>query len=205
MRRSGHDVGIFLSHHNLKAPDEVAVFSVPARGIRRWDAEALVYDVRVSEHGALRHYAFFRRWFQVNVTLDLEGRFVPEPGPIDWCFNCDVSTPIFTLGPHAYSMDLELDVLAAPDGQRHVVVDEDEFAHASRQGWITEIEQAGAWRGLEELLGRIQSGTFLAFLEAICPFAPLHDLPLQPPVAFRRLADVPRLHPEHRARYHSPR
>jgi hypothetical protein len=196
---------IVLLHHNLKAPDEVAVFSVPAGGIRRWDEEALVYDVRVSETLGLRHYAFFRRWFQVNCSLDLAGRFVTEPGPIDWCFNCDVSTPLFSVGAAAYGMDLELDVLVEPDGRRHVVIDEEEFEHTLRQGWMTPVEADGARRGLEELLGLIDSGSFLPFLEAVAPFRDLDDIPLQPPVAFRRLADVPLLHPEHRQRYHAGR
>jgi len=198
-------MSVFLRHYNLKAPDEVALFCVPACGIRRWDDEALVYDVRVCEAAGLRHYAFLRRWFQVNCSLDAAGHLITEPGPIDWSFNCDVATPVFALHGAAYSMDLELDVFAAPDGRRHFVRDEEAFAHSIARGWITPEEETGARRGLEELLAHMEAGTFLDFLDAVCPFHPIVDLPLQPPVLFYRLRDVPPLHAEARSGYYSLR
>ena len=73
-------------------PDEVYRFSVPKAGIRRWDDEALVYDVRLDGESALRHYAFYDRWFVVNVSLDARtGSLVTERSHgLDWCFNCDM-------------------------------------------------------------------------------------------------------------------
>jgi hypothetical protein len=62
---------------------------------------------------------------------------------------------------HPYSMDLELDVFAAPDGRRHFIEDEEEFAHS------------------------------------------IAHLPLQPPVLFCRLHDVPPLHAEARSGYYN--
>jgi hypothetical protein len=204
-RRHGDDVVELLYHHNLKSPDEVAIFSVPFAGVRRWDEVALVYDVRVRDDAALRHYAFPDRWFVVNCSLELDGQFLKETGPIDFSFNCDVTTPCFSVGRNVYIADLELDVLVAPEGRDHLVVDEEEFAQAVDRAWITPAEAIGARRGLEELLGLITSGTFLAFLEEICPFESTQDLPVQPSVTFRTLSDAPLLHPGRRHSYFGQR
>jgi hypothetical protein len=169
-----------------------------------------VYDVRLAPGRALRHYAFYRRWFVVNVSLDEAGRLVTERKPyidLDWCFNCDVTAPLFSVGNDAcYSVDLELDVLAGPDGKTHIVKDQDKFAASIAAGYLDEREIAGARQGLAELLAIINgAGGLGAFLDTVCPLprpADLCELPLQPPVAFPALAEVPTLLPEaRRARY----
>lgn len=130
------------------------MFYVPERGIKRWDEESLVYDVRIGDQ-IRRHYSFTNRWFEVNCSLDLAGRFVTVSGPglIDWTFNCDISTPHFVIGPDVYNMDLWLDILVASDGRARRVIDEDDFAEAIQQGWLTEEERQGAQSGLAQLLG----------------------------------------------------
>lgn len=50
----------YILHYDLHLPDEVRVFTVPASGVRRWDPEAVVYDVRLGDI-VLRHYAFADR------------------------------------------------------------------------------------------------------------------------------------------------
>jgi hypothetical protein len=159
-----------------------------------------VHDVRIGDL-ALRHYAFTDRWFAVNCTLDLAGRFVTEPGPIDWCFNCDICTPLFSVGNNLYSVDLALDVLASPDGRTHVVVDEDNFALAAANGWLTAEEQAGARRGLEELLGIVEHTGLVTYLDQVFPFGPIAENAVAPPMARRALADVPLLRRDRRAAY----
>lgn len=101
-------------HHDFHPPDEVRVFAVPAAAIRRWDDATLVYDVLL-DGLVLRHYAFMDHWFAVNCTLDRRGQFVTELDPIDWCFNCDITTPLFSVGSNVYTVDLALDVLVGPD------------------------------------------------------------------------------------------
>ena len=188
-----------LSYYTLTLPNDLTLWTVPAQGIRRWDEEALVYDVG---HGGtvLRHYAFYHRWYAINCTLDRNGRFVTEKGQIDWCFNIDIGTPLFTRDRTAYDVDLCLDVLVGVDGKEHIVKDEDEFEHAVEQGWLTAQEQAGARSGLKELLNMIQSGALLDFLHATCPFHSMEDVHDQPPARKAPLEQVPVLHIETRHR-----
>lgn len=194
--------GPALSFHNLHLPDEVRVFAVPVGAVRRWDDETLVYDVRVPSGGVLRHYSFYRRWFEVNCSLGADGRFVTESGPIDWSFNGDVCSPCFSRGAAVYNVDLLLDVLVAPDGREHAVKDREEFERAVARGWLSAGEATGARRGLEELLGLIESGRFLAFLAEACPFDGFPAAPLQPAARRLALADTSLLAPQSRdARY----
>ncbi len=195
-----------LSYFGLgNFPDEVYRFLVPTAGIRRWDDAVLVYDVRLSDVAGLRHYAFYDRWFVVNVSLDRSGNLRTERGHgLDWCFNCDVTTPLFSTENDAvYSVDLELDVLAGPDGKTHVVKDEDKFAASVAAGYINENEENGARRGLADLRTLVNGEGLNAFLARLCPPpGDLSGLPLQPPVAFFSPADVPLLLPHaRRARY----
>ena len=186
-----------LSYYTLALPDDLTLWTVPAQGIRRWDEEVLVYDVGYGGT-VLRHYAFYNRWYAINCTLDRDGQFVTEQGPIDWCFNIDIGTPLFTGNNAAYDVDLCLDVLVGSDGREHFVKDEDEFAHAVEQGWITAHEHEGARNGLKELLNMIQSGTLIDFLHTTCPFHSMEDVLAQPPARKVALEQVPVLHMETR-------
>jgi hypothetical protein len=190
----------FLYHHDFHPPEEVRVFAVPISGLRRWDDVAAVYDVRLDDL-VLRHYAFTDHWFAVNCTLDLGGRFVTEPGPIDWCFNCDISTPLFSAGNKLYSVDLSLDVLVGPNGRTYVVKDEDDFTRAIENEWLTVEEEAGARSGLAELLGIIKGNGLVAFLEKAFPFGEVTGSVRPPPMTKPRLAEVPLLHRDIRAAY----
>ncbi len=192
--------GSFLLHHDCHPPEEVRVFAASVSGVRRWDEKAVVYDVPL-DGLVLRHYSFYDRWFAVNCTLDAGGRFATEPGPIDWCFNCDVTSPLFSVGRDLYSVDLSLDVLVGPDGRTHVIKDEDDLACAAENGWLLPEEQAGARHGLEQLLEVIQGPGLVAFLEEVSPFQAMSDGATPPPMAKLRLADVPLLHPDTRCTY----
>ncbi len=150
-------------------------------GVRRGDEEASVYDVLVGENRVLRHYSFGNRWFEVNGSLDRSDRFVTEPGPIPWTFNCDISTPHFLSEADSFNLDLWIDVLVGPDGRTHAVLDEEDFALAVGQGRPTEIERAGAQQGLADLLQILRSEGQIRFLERICPFDTAGDAVPQPP------------------------
>jgi predicted RNA-binding protein associated with RNAse of E/G family len=156
--------------YNLCLPDDVTCFLIPGEAIRRWDAEVQVYDVLVGSDLVLRHYAFYQRWFEINCTLDLHGNFVAEAGPIPWCFNIDICTPFFSKGNRGFNVDLCLDVLVAPDGDQYVIKDEGDFAHATRQHWITDKEHEGARAGLANILQIVTSGALLPLLREIYPF-----------------------------------
>lgn len=123
----------FLRHHDFHPPEEVRIFVTSVSGLRRCDEDAVVYEVPV-DGLVLRHYSFYDRWFAVNCTLDPSGGFATEPGPIDWCFNCDVTSPLFSVGRDLYSIDLFLDVLVGPDGRMHVTKDEDDLTNAIENG-----------------------------------------------------------------------
>lgn len=185
---------------NYHAPETVRIFTVPMRGVRRRDAGAVVYDVRIGAGRILRHYSFGQRWFEVNCTLDLAGSFVTEPGPIDWTFNCDICTPHFLIGADVYNMDLWLDVLVAPDGRQHMVIDEADFTEAVRLGQLTEAERQGALTGLSDLLGILQSEGLVNFLDRIYPFANAADCDHQPPMERRSVTEFPMLLPLERQR-----
>ena len=190
-----------LSYYTLTLPDDLTCWTVPAQGIRRWDEEVLVYDVGYGGT-VLRHYAFYNRWYAINCTLDRDGHFVTERGLIDWCFNIDIGTPLFTRNSAVYDVDLCLDVLVGSDGKEHIVKDEDEFEHAVERGWITAQEQVGAQQGLRELLNIIQSGALIDFLHAICPFHSMEDVLDQPPARKVALEQVPLLHRETRHQHY---
>lgn len=177
---------------NLHLPGEVVLFRMPSHSVRRWDNEAVVYDVRIGDL-VLRHYGFKNHWFEVNCTLDLSGRFITEPGPIDWCFNCDIATPTFTEGTDGYSVDLCLDVLAGPDGRTHVVIDQEDFAEAIARGWISPAEEAGARNGLADLLQIINTTGLVHFLHQVYPFGDVSDAGVQPLFEKLKLSQVPLL------------
>lgn len=186
-------------------PDHVTRFTLPTNDIRRWDDNALVYDVRVTNPNGgvagLRHYAFYGRWFVVNVSFDAYGHLLQERGyGIDWCFNCDVTTPLFSVGDRFYSVDLEFDVLVGADGRTHVVKDEDAFARSVSAGYIRPAEADGARRGLRELTSYLEdSATLAGFLDSVFPLNSFR-LPtvLQPPPERLTLQDAPLLTPESR-------
>lgn len=190
-----------LEVHHLSA-EEIAIFSVPAEGIRRWDDEALVYDVRVSDQQILRHYSFANRWFQVNCSLNLDGSFLTEHRRgYTWSFNCDICIPHYTAAGHVYQMDLWLDVLVEADGRTDVIKDEDEFADAVRDGLLTADEAAGARQGLDELISIIQGPGLVNFLESVCPFRDVAVERRQPPMRSLSTDADPLLAPESRTRY----
>jgi hypothetical protein len=178
-------------YYSLCLPEDLTLWTAPLPSVRRWDDRALVYDVIVGPDAILRHYSFYDRWFEVNCSMDGQGRFITEPGPIDWTFNIDVSAPFFSLGNSGFNVDLCLDVLVAGDGERYVVTDEDDFETAIASGWITEEERIGALSGLEEVREIIERGRLLPFLEEVCPFE-IRAVP-QPPPEKPRLSAFPPL------------
>ena len=187
-------------HHDFHPPDEVRVFAVPAAAIRRRDDTALVYDVLLDDR-VLRHYAFTDHWFAANCTLDRCGRFVTEPGPIDWCFNCDITTPLLSVGRNVYTVDLALDVLVGPDGYAHIVQDEDDFTCAVESRWLSVEEQVGARRGMEELLCIIAGAGLVTYLERVFPFGAMSDPVVPPRMTTLRAAEVPLFHSSIRGAY----
>lgn len=73
------------------------------------------------------------------------------------------------------------------------MVDEEEYAEASRNGWFTAAEQRGARDGLPDLLAIIDGDGLVPFLDAIWPFGSVADAPAQRPATSRRLAELPPL------------
>jgi hypothetical protein len=119
---------------------------------------------------------------------------VTEPGPIAWCFNCDITTPLLSVGKNVYSIDLALDVLVGPDGHSHIVKDEDDFTHASENRWLTVEEQVGARGGLDALLGIIDAGGLVAYLDRVFPFGAISDPIVPPPMTTRGVGEIPLFH-----------
>jgi hypothetical protein len=165
---------IVIRDYDFHPPDDLRLFRMPKSGVLRLDGEAFVAEVRYGDV-VVRHYAFRDHWFKVNCTTDLAGRFVETNAPEDvppFTFNCDLATPMLRRGEAVYAVDLWLDVLVRGDGVTYGVHDHDEFDHATRQGWLSGREAAGARAGLRELVALVEAGGLVAFLADACPFAP---------------------------------
>jgi hypothetical protein len=143
-------------------PDEatVRVFRTSARGVVRWNDQAVVTAARYG-HGVvvLWHYAFADRWFKVNVTTDLDGHLV-ETGDerLRFAFNCDVATPMRRVGRRVWSVDLFLDVLVRQDTASYAVTDVDQFEAMAAAGVLSDREVSGGRAGLAELIALVEYG-----------------------------------------------
>lgn len=160
--------------YDFHPPDDVRVFDMPEASVLRLDDEMLVAEVR-SGDAARRHYAFRDRWFTVTCTTDLNGDFVEPRSPriaMPFAFKCDIATPMLRTDDAVYSVDLWLDVVVRRDGSTHAVYDEDDFAQAQSQGWLSEREARSARAELDDLLGIIRRGAFVDMLTEAQPFGP---------------------------------
>lgn len=158
-----------------------------------------LFDVRIGD-GIMRKYSLAKRWFEVHCTFDLQGRLRPEPGPVDWAFNCDICTPPITRGNAVYNVDLCLDILVEPDGVTFALIDEDKFAGAKTQGLLTTIEIDGAQLGVDDLTGVIRDEGLHLFLERIVPFDSVLDAVPQDPPRLLTVEDVPEFQFDERLR-----
>jgi hypothetical protein len=97
-------------------------------------------------------------------------------------------------GNAVFAVDLCVDVLVRADGLTYYVRDEDEFADAIENGWLSEREADGARTGLTELIDIIQRKQLFAFLSGLQPFGSTRAPPAN---AMRResAARFPLVHP----------
>ena len=179
-----------ISFYNLAPPNRVRLSTIPGAAVKRWDDSVLVFDVRIGD-GIVRTYSFTEHWFEVHCTFDLDGHLRPEPGPVNWAFDCDMCTPAIIRGNDVYNVDLKLDILVEPDGVTYALVDEDDFAEARSAGWLTDVEVLGARRGADELIGIIHDTGLVPFLEPILPFDSILDNAPQGPHRDLTTEDVP--------------
>ncbi|CAM3395853.1 YgaC family protein [Paenibacillus lupini] len=198
-----------IAFHNLHLPNEVRVFQIPRENIRVWDDNYMVYDVKMKDSLGndfiFRHYSFYDKWFEVNITLDESGKLITERGPIDWSYNCDICTPCFSTGTELYNLDLELDILVNQDGQNYIVIDEDDFENVVNQGLLSDDERIGARKGLESLIELIESGNLQPYLESVCSFTDLIRLSDTIPHQILQLSDVPLIDATKRRRLYGKR
>lgn len=188
-----------IRDYDFHPPDDVRLFEIPAEGVRRLDDEMFVAEVRHSD-SALRHYAFRDHWFKIRCTTDLSGTLVETTSDrfdIPFTFKCDIATPMLRSNDTVYAVDLWLDVVIRGDGQAHRVYDEDDFAEAQRQGWLSQHEVDGARAGLAELLSMIARGTLLDFVSEAHPFAPT-DPPEAASTKHLDPSEIPILQPHRR-------
>jgi hypothetical protein len=179
-----------LLDYDYHPPDRLQLFTIKRGGVLRADGEVLVTEALHGEV-VLRHYAFADRWFKVNCTTDVVGRFT-EAGSTDggsppFAFNCDIATPMERDGNSIYGVDLFIDVLVRRDASSFYVGDEDEFVEMANQNLLSRAEQGAATGALSELLQLIETGRLLPWLDDFEPFGPC-DPPAAPPMERR---DVP--------------
>ena len=184
-----------IRDYDLHPPGDLRLFTVPARGVLRFDEEVLVTETR---HGdvVLRHYAFGDHWFKVNCTFDLAGDVVETTAPDGrpFAFNCDVATPMLRDRDAAFAVDLFVDVLVRRDGVTYRIGDDDELRDAVERGWVSRREGEGARGGLAELVDVIERGDLVRFLAAVQPFRPSSP-PKALPMRRVPLTDAPILAP----------
>lgn len=186
-----------IKFHNLHLPDEVRIFQIPKANIRVWDDKVMVYEVRfhdaAGDNLTFRHYSFYDKWFEINLTLDKNSNLIDEQGPFNWSFNCDICSPCFNKGMNLYNLDLELDILVSNDAKKYLIIDEDDFENVICRGFISEYERIGARRGLEGLVELITSGNLTTHLESICSFNDLISLSDPIPPKKLQISEVPLL------------
>ena len=176
--------------YNYHPPDEVRLFTTPGAAVKRWDPSVIAVDVRI-EDGIVRTYSFTGHWFEIHCTFDLDGKLRAEAGPVDWAFNCDICTPAIIRSNEVFNVDLFLDVLIEPDGVTLALTDEDDFAQAQTEGWLTTAEIVGAQRGADELVGIVRESGLRPFLEQILPFDSVLNSAPQGPPRILTVDDVP--------------
>lgn len=161
---------VLLDHDFHPDEDSVRVFRTPLPGVLLLEDEVAVTEVAY-ENAVLRHYAFARHWFKINVTTDQNGAFV-ETGDQDhrFAFNCDIATPMERDANSIFGVDLFIDVLIRRDAASFYVGDEDEFAQMAEQNVLSAAEQKSAKAGLAELLELIETNRLLPWLEELVPF-----------------------------------
>ncbi|EJV74908.1 DUF402 domain-containing protein [Bacillus thuringiensis] len=160
-----------INFYNLHLPREVRVFEVESSNIKLWNEEVIVFDVKVKDSNTiLRSYSFYKEWFEINCSFDLNGNLLPEEGPIIWSFNCDISSPCFSKNNNVYNIDLEYDVLVNANGKDFIIVDEDDFEEAVKKKYLSQVEQNGALIGLKNLLNIIKNQNLATYLNDIYSF-----------------------------------
>jgi hypothetical protein len=189
--------------HDVKLPcgsfaGRVESYEIAPASIRRNDDVAFVCDCRMPpgiEGEILRHYSFPDRWWSANIGLRLDGSLRANTfGPArEFPYDCDITSPHFEAFDGLCNIDLKLDVFIRADGRDHVVVDHDDFDVCIASGWIDGYDRAGAEGGLSELVGLIESGSFVEFLLDVCPLASMDDVPEVTILPTRPLAEVPAL------------
>jgi len=177
-----------LLDHDLHPDEEaVRVFRTPLPGVLRLDDEVAVTEVAYDDV-VLRHYAFAKHWFKINVTTDRQGELVETGDKVhQFAFNCDIATPMERDGNSIYGVDLFIDVLIRRDASSFYVGDEDEFVAMSNQNMLSRAEQGAATAALSELLQLIETGRLLPWLDDLVPLGPC-DPPAAPPMERR---DIP--------------
>jgi hypothetical protein len=155
-------------------PDEptVRIFRTSSPGVLRLDDSVAISEA-VYDRAVLRHYAFARHWFKINITTDLDGRVIETgDGTRRFAVNCDIATPMEREGDSTFGVDLFTDVLVRQDARSCVITDQDEFGEMLDRGILSAAEGRGARRGLLELLGIIEHGRLLRWLGELVPFGP---------------------------------
>lgn len=190
-------MGLVLTDHDFH-PDEdsVRLFFTPPSGVLRVDDEVVVTEVAYGEV-VLRHYAFSKHWFKVNVTTDDHGRLIETGDDAQqFSFNCDISTPMERDGLSVFGVDLFMDLLIRRDASSYVVGDEEQFEEMVERGLLSKAEASAARQGLAELLAMLEAKRLVPWLNELMPFGPCSP-PAAPPM--KRGPVPPRMQPGLRA------
>lgn len=187
---------MLIDHDFHPDEDSVRLFLTPPSGVLRLDDEVAVTQVTYDEV-VLRHYAFSKHWFKVNVTTDKHGQLV-ETGDEGqrFSFNCDISTPMERDGLNVFGVDLFIDLLVRRDVRSYYVGDEDEFEEMTERGLLSKTEATAARAGIVELVAMVESGRLLSWLNELMPFGPCSP-PAAPPMERRPVP--PRMQPRRRS------
>lgn len=169
--RGSNSDRVLIDHDFHPDEDSVRLFLTPSAGVLRLDDEVAVTEVMYDEV-VLRHYAFSKHWFKVNVTTDQQGLLVETGEAQQFCFNCDISTPMERDGLSIFGVDLFIDVLVRRDAKSYYVGDEDEFEEMVEQSLLSKAEASAARQGLTELIEMVEEERLVSWLSELAPFGP---------------------------------
>lgn len=166
--------------------DSVRVFKTPLPGVLLLDDEVVVTEV-AHDDAVLRHYAFAKHWFKINVTTDRDGRLIETGDEAHrFAFNCDIATPMERDGSSVFGVDLFIDVLIRHDASSFYVGDEEEFDQMAEHDVVSAAEQKAAKAAVSELLGLIDANRLLPWLDELTPFGACNP-PGAPPMERREI------------------
>jgi len=174
--------------YQLHLPSEVRIFKYNSEPTHA-DSHAVVMDsVAIEDDTATycRGYYFLDRWLSVFITFDERLELKADAShTFPFAFNCDITTPHYYQDDSVFTTDLYVDILVGTDGRTYQIEDVEDFQQAFALGVFGKGWYDNAKRGLDWLIGLLEHGQFVNFLNEVDPFPDTKPNCINP-IAYRR-------------------